>query len=162
MADLQVGNIHGVTTVGSATGFIANVTADGINTVTLDSVKGLSAGDRIDIIDPATGAVLASNRLVTNITNAGVVTYDGADVAATTAHDVFFTGTFTSSSRSNINGGNNDQTGYVDTDMLTISSAKARLTAINSTLYTADLLNQMTWNDMIYAIRLADSPGTIK
>lgn len=161
MADLQVGNAHGVTAVGSTRGFIGNVTADGINTVTLDSVKGLSAGDRIDLIDPSNGTVLASNRLVTNITNAGVVTYDGADMAATVAHDAFKAGTYTPSGLVNTNGGNSDQTGYVDTDLLTIESMKSRLAVIDSGLYTDAKLNQMTYNDMVYAIRLADSPTTI-
>lgn len=36
----------------------------------------------------------------------------------------------------------------------------ARLTAI-SALYTPARLNSMTWNDKIYAVRLADDAGTI-
>jgi len=162
MADLQVGNVHGVAAVGNTKGFIGNVTADGVGTVTLDSVKGLSAGDRIDIIDPSNGTVLASNRIVTNITNAGVVTYDGADVAATTAHDVFFTGTYTTSGPANINGGNSAQEGYHDIDLLTIDNLRTRLKAIDSGLYTDAKLNEMTYNDMVYAIRLSDAPSTIK
>lgn len=161
MADTQVGNVHGVAAVGHTKGFIGNVTADGVNTVTLDSVIGLNAGDQIDIIDPATGTVLAADRNVSNITDAGVVTYSGADVTATTSHDVFLAGTFTATGIANLNGGNAVDAGYSDNDLDTIAAMKARLAAINSGLYTAAYLNQMTYNDMVYAIRLNDSPTTI-
>lgn len=161
MADTQVGNIHGVAAVGNTKGLVGNVTADGLNTVTLDNVRGLSAGDRIDIIDPATGTVLASDRLVTNITNAGVVTYDGADVVATAAHDVFSAGSYSASGPININGGHSAQEGYHDIDLLTIDNMRTRLKAIDAGLYTDAKLNQMTSNDMVYAIRLADNPTTI-
>lgn len=37
----------------------------------------------------------------------------------------------------------------------------ARLTAINSTYYTAAVLNKMLLNDKIYAIRVADDAATL-
>lgn len=161
MADAQIGNVHGVAAAGNTTGKIGNVTADGANTVTLDTVAGLSAGDQIDIINPDTGAVLASDRNVSNITDAGVVTYSGADVAGTVNHDVYRAGTFTDSSLPNLNGGNAIDSGYNDSDLLTIAAMKTRLQAIDAGLYTDAYLNTMTVNDMKYAIRLNDAVGTI-
>lgn len=62
----------------------------------------------------------------------------------------------------NINGGASDQAGHWDTDYSDIAALRARLAAISGTTYTAARLNAMTMNDMIYAVRLNDSPGTIK
>ena len=42
-----------------------------------------------------------------------------------------------------------------------ITSMRARLTAINAGYYTAARLDQMTVNDMIYAIRLNDEAGSV-
>lgn len=147
MADTQIGNVHGVVAVGTLDRKIGNVTADGVNTVTLNSVKGLSAGDTIDIIHRTTGAVLASARTVTNITNARVVTYDGADVAATTSHGAYLT--------------RSAQTGFEDADALSIASMRARLSAIDAAAYSSANLNTMTRNDMLYALRLHDAADTI-
>lgn len=165
MADLQVGNVHGLPAVdGSDRGLLATVTADGANTVTVDGVTKLYAGLVIDIVHKTTGAVLASARTITNITSAGVVTYDGADVAATTSHGIYPTGVLPSSgpNKTNVNGGVSDQAG-LDIDHLdSIASMRARLAAINGTYYTAAVLNQMTYNDLLYAIRLNDYPTSIK
>lgn len=54
-----------------------------------------------------------------------------------------------------------DQTGYNDADLQTIATMRSRLAAINGTYYTAARLNEMTFNDMVYAIRLNDNAGTI-
>lgn len=42
-----------------------------------------------------------------------------------------------------------------------ISALRARLTAISATTYTPAVLEGMTVNDMIYAVRLNDDPNTI-
>lgn len=42
-----------------------------------------------------------------------------------------------------------------------VAALRARLTAINSTYYTATLLNKMTRNDMVYAVRLSDEAAGI-
>lgn len=47
-----------------------------------------------------------------------------------------------------------------DTD--TIAAMRTRLAAIDAAFYTAARLNTMTVNDMVYAIRVADAPTTIK
>lgn len=80
---------------GNQTGALAAVTADGANTVTVDSVQYLRVGMRIDIVNASTDAVLASNRNITAINpTTKVVTYDGADVAATTSHRLCRTGSW--------------------------------------------------------------------
>lgn len=45
---------------------------------------------------------------------------------------------------------------YVD-----VTKLKARLTAINAGRYTAAYLNTLTFNDLIYHIRVNDDPGGI-
>lgn len=78
---------------GDGTGRVATVTADGANTVTVSDTMYLQLGEMVDIIDGTTLAnptptVKASNRQITAInTTTGVVTYDGADVAAV-ANDI--------------------------------------------------------------------------
>lgn len=62
----------------------------------------------------------------------------------------------------NLNGGADDRTGHWDTDYPTIASLRARLQAINATTYSNAQLDKMTLNDMIYAVRVNDAPGTIK
>lgn len=41
------------------------------------------------------------------------------------------------------------------------TAINARLTAINATLYSAANLDKMTFNDKVYALRLADDSGTL-
>ncbi len=66
--------------------------------------------------------------------------------------------------RSNVNGGGTGapQTGHWDTDYSDITALRARLTAIDAGFYTAARLNTLTFNDMVYAVRLADAPTTIR
>ena len=42
-----------------------------------------------------------------------------------------------------------------------VTSMRARLTAINGTTFTAQRLDQMTTNDMLHAIRLADEAASL-
>lgn len=42
-----------------------------------------------------------------------------------------------------------------------VTALRARLTAINGAYYTAARLNQMTKNDMVYAVRRADEAAGI-
>ena len=42
-----------------------------------------------------------------------------------------------------------------------VGSLRARLSTINAGYYTAARLNQMTKNDMVYAVRVADDPTGI-
>ena len=68
---------------GDGRGTLCQITADGVNTVTVDNLQYLRVGMIVDIINQATDAVLASQRTITSIVTATrVVTYNGADVAA--------------------------------------------------------------------------------
>jgi hypothetical protein len=74
---------------GEQTGRLAETTADGANTFTVDNLQYLRVGMFIDLINKTTDAVLAANRKITAInTSTRVVTYDGADVAVTPATHV--------------------------------------------------------------------------
>jgi hypothetical protein len=42
-----------------------------------------------------------------------------------------------------------------------ISAMRTRLTAISGSLYTSAELDRMSVNDMVYALRVNDDPGTI-
>lgn len=80
---------------GNQTGALAAVTADGANTVTVDSVQYLRIGMRIDLIDSTNDTVLASNRTISALNESTkVVTYSGADVTATTNHRLCRTGSW--------------------------------------------------------------------
>lgn len=61
-----------------------------------------------------------------------------------------------------INGGNNAGAGLVLTaGAVTIDSMKTRLAAISGTTYTAARLTDMSYNDMVYALRVLDHPTSI-
>jgi hypothetical protein len=68
---------------GSGTGVRATVTADGVNTLTVDTVQYLEVGQMIDVYAADLTTLQASNRQITAIAGL-VVTYSGADVSATT------------------------------------------------------------------------------
>ncbi len=63
----------------------------------------------------------------------------------------------------NLNGGTAVDTAFFLTNVgnLTISQLKTRLTAINATSYSAERLRTLSFNDMVYAVRLADQPASI-
>lgn len=68
---------------GDQRGTLCQITADGVNTVTVDNLQYLRVGMIVDLINQSTDAVLASQRTITAITTATrVVTYSGTDVAA--------------------------------------------------------------------------------
>jgi hypothetical protein len=75
---------------GDSSGLLAVVTADGVNTVTVNNAQYLEIGMSIDILTIASGAVIAATRTITAISAANVVTYSGADVAATATTDGLF------------------------------------------------------------------------
>lgn len=66
--------------------------------------------------------------------------------------------------KSNLSGGGNngDSLEHDDTDYATNTALKARLTTIDAGFYTVARLNTLTRNDLIYAVRLNDSPTTIR
>lgn len=60
-----------------------------------------------------------------------------------------------------INGGDDGATAYFNANSGTLAAKRARLTAINGTYYTTTRLDQLTHNDIDYALRLADNPTSI-
>lgn len=108
-----------------------------------------------------------------------VITFDGTgDYAEITADDTNLTGGGSSAtvatttpgdttspvfkSNTNLSGTDLANTGFSDADLLSIAAMRSRLATIDAGLYTAAYLNGMTYNDMVYAIRLNDHPQTIK
>lgn len=163
MANAQIGNRQGVTAVGY-NGFMASITADGANTVTVDDAFDIPVGSQIDLVNKNTGAVLASNRQVQSLTSAGVLTYSGADVAAVPGTTVVVTtGTTVPSGYINMNGGPGPNDAFnLGGEALTIGRLRSRLQAINATTYSNAELDKLTENDMVYALRMYEAPGSIK
>lgn len=90
---------------GDSSGLLASVTADGANTVTVDNVQYLEVGMVIDIRTRANGAAVAVNRNITAINTATkVVTYDGADVAATANEGLYREGNYASGTKREVSG----------------------------------------------------------
>ena len=90
---------------GNGTGVMANVTADGTNTVTVDNIQYLEVGSFVDIRTRSTGAAIAVQRNVTAINEATkVVTYDGADVTAAATEGIYREGNFTGGTSRELSG----------------------------------------------------------
>lgn len=66
--------------------------------------------------------------------------------------------------KTNLNGAGTGapQGEHWDTDYASVTALRARLAAIDGTFYTAARLNTMTYNDLVYAVRLNDSASTVK
>lgn len=174
MADTQIGSPIGVTSVGRRTSGL-EIGADGANNVTLaspaiDNTK-VRVSSFIDIVNKNTGAVLASNRLVVSMDFNGVLTYSGANVDSTPGtHVVVPTGQTPAVSGlaanvyTNLNGGNDAQNGFNLRGILSmdVGGMKEYLLSLSKTAYTAASLNQMTYNDLVYACRQEAAPTSIK
>lgn len=168
MADLMVGNTLGIA-ARDAGAIVAEISADGANTVTVSAAdaKKFRIGQTIDIVTKADGTLIASARTVDGITAAGVITYSGANVTATPSTDaVYSSGDYRAASPtayrySNLNGGAGVNAGLNILSTLTIEDMKLRLAAIDAGFYTAAKLNTMTYNDLVYAIRLSDAASSI-
>jgi len=138
-ASVQLGNGLGVTTAGDREKFdtiAAEITADGVNTITVDSVKQLRVGDKIQIRTKTTDVVLGERNITVINPTTRVVTYDGADAAAVAGTMAVYKPDFF---HLNVPGRN----------ML-----RQLLKNINAAYYTDTRLNGLTENDMIYAARV--------
>lgn len=60
------------------------------------------------------------------------------------------------------NTGTNPQTGFEMDNADTITALRTRLQAISATTYSDAQLDKMTYNDLIYALRVNDFPTSIK
>jgi hypothetical protein len=163
MASAQLGNRLGIAAVGN-NGFLSNITADGANTVTVDDTLDIDVGRNIDLVNKNTGAVLASNRQVQSLTSAGVLTYSGADVAAVPGTTIVVaTGTTVQTGYSNLNGGSAPGDGFsLGGEATSIDRLRNRLNTLLPTTYPNSELDKMTENDMIYALRQIEAPGSLK
>jgi hypothetical protein len=75
---------------GDGSGLMATVTADGVNTVTVDNIQYLEVGQLVDIRTRSNGAAIAAARTITAINESTkVVTYSGADATATAADGIY-------------------------------------------------------------------------
>lgn len=82
-------------TYNDGSGLLASVTADGANTVTVNNIQWLEVGMRIDILTRSNGATVALARDITAINETtNVVTYNGADVTATTNEGIYREGNY--------------------------------------------------------------------
>ena len=65
-------------------------------------------------------------------------------------------------SPSNLSGTIDPQGGFINNDYQSIAALRTRLAAIDAGYYTADKLNEMSYNDMVYAVRVNDDATTIR
>lgn len=160
--DQVIGNRHGFAARGSQSTKLAQVMADGVGTVTIATadLPKVPAGIIVDIVHATTGVVLASARTINTVTSAGVCTYSGAELAATTSHALYPTGTYGKGSDIvNQNGGRNSRHGLDIEALDSLEDARAYLKTVDN-LYTDAYLNGMTKNDIDYAVRLAAAPSS--
>jgi hypothetical protein len=68
---------------GDQTGTLANITADGANSVTVDSVQYLRVGMPLDVVNKSTNAILGSRNITAINSTTKVVTYDSTDLTTT-------------------------------------------------------------------------------
>jgi autotransporter translocation and assembly factor TamB len=182
----QVGNEVGVQAVGRAggsggasfPGLLADITADGANTFTISAAaaRTLRPGMKIDLVAKTTGVVLAAGRNITGVdTTTGVVTYSGADVATVAGTTGVYTpgswkaalstGATNLNNRdeyTNLNGGGAPQYAFDQLSFGSVQAMRDRLQTISATTYSDAELDKMTYNDLIYAIRVNDASGSIK
>lgn len=172
MAETMIGTPSGVTAVGSVNGGkLAEILADSANgfiPVAAD-LANFYVGQVIIFRVKSTGAVFGTTaRNVTSIAALGVV-YDGADVTlvpgthgvydASLGVGVTSSGTDT---RSNINGGPSADNAFAPANLNSIESMKTALGVQDATTFTAERLRRMTYNDLVYAVRVRLYPTSIK
>jgi hypothetical protein len=180
MARLQLGNEVGVTAVDKPDEtLLGTVVTDGANSFTVSAAdfRNFRVGQVIDVVTKTTGATGAGflGRTVTALDSAtNTVTYSGADATLTTSFGAYLAGQWELAAPAagsggvandlyvNVNGGFGPGAGFNSQIFNSIDAMRARLTAIDSTTYSAAQLDLMTMNDMIYAIRVSDYSGSIK
>lgn len=180
MARLQIGNEVGVAAVDKVDDtLLGTVVADGANsfTVTAADLRNFRVGMVIDIVTKTTGATGAGalGVTVTGVNNAtNTITYSGSDLTLTTSFGAYLAGQWELASPvagtagtvndpyANVNGGPSPFSGFDANYFGSIQMMRERLTAISATTYAAAELDKMTYNDLIYALRVNDAAGSIK
>lgn len=179
MARAMIGNEAGVAAVDKANEtLIGSVVADAANgfTVSAADIRNFTVGQVIDLVVRATGATGAGaiGRTVDAVNIAtNTVTYSGGDLTLDNTYGAYPTGKWELAQPAstpvggrddyaNFNGGVSEMTGLNNPNFASIDAMRRRLTAISATTYSAAELDKMTYNDMVYAIRVNDMPGSIK
>lgn len=182
MARAEIGNEIGVAAVDSVNEtLLGTVVSDGANNfvVSAAEIKNFRVGQVIDVVTKATGVVGAgvTARTVTAVDNvANTVTYSGADATLTSSFAAYPTGQWELASPvagtggtvndpyANLNGGNSPFSGFGDynTPLGNIQAMRDRLKIISATTYSDAEMDKMTYNDLVYAIRVNDYAGSIK
>lgn len=186
MADLQIGNAHGVAAVSPG---VAQTAAKEVQSITVDATGGTFTAT----MEGNTTAALAYNITAGNLQTAlnaltedhdVVVTGGPGDAGGTTPYVVTFQsggnvplittadsltgGAGTAEVAVTTQGAEAYSTppnlgeSYADSDLLSLSAMRSRLATIDGTYYDTEKLNGMTWNDMVYAIRQNDNNNTFK
>lgn len=171
MARTQLGNSIGVAARGQEAPAIALVTGNGgatfVTVAIADGRKFCVDGVTLyDFVTVATGVVKAAARLIVVLQQVGgslFIQYGGADAPTLGVGDgVYAAGEWAVNGPSNLNGGSREMRGlrtYGSYD--SIRSMRDRLQALNSSYYTTARLDGLTSNDLVYALRLAEAPGSI-
>lgn len=160
-------------------GLLGTIVADGANSFTVSAaeIKNFRVGQIIDVVTKTTGVVGAgvSARTITGVNSAtATVTYDGADGTVTNLMGAYLTGQWELASPTvsgndsandpyaNLNGGFGVSSGFnAAGNFISIDAMRNRLKVIASTTYTDAQLDLLTYNDLVYAIRVNDYPGSI-
>lgn len=178
----EIGNEIGVAAVDTVNEtLLGTVVTDGANnfTVTAADFRNFRVGITVDLVTKATGVVGAGalGRIITALDSAtNTVTYSGGDLTLTTAFGAYLAGQWElpqplavpagggRDDYANLNGGPSPFSGFGDmaSPFGSSQAMRDRLTAISATTYSAAELDKMTYNDMVYAIRVNDYPGSIK
>ena len=179
MVRAQIGNEIGVTAVDRANEtLIGAVVSEGANNFVVSAAdfRNFQVGQTIDIVVRATGATGAGalGRTVTALDSAtNTVTYSGGDLTLDNTYGAYLSGKWELAQPAstpvggredyaNLNGGLSEYAGFDMTIFGSIGAMRARLTAISATTYSAAELDKMTYNDLVYAIRVNDAAGSIK
>lgn len=116
------------------------------------TVTGLTGGAGTAAVTTVTAGVAA----------VGIrVQYSGADVDPDNTYGLYPANGYAATGAVNLNGGTTFGAGLDIPALNDIDSMRARLAEIDANYYTTAMLNTMTTNDMAYAIRLNDFPGSI-
>lgn len=169
MSKHQIGSVHGVTAkagsaaevqsiVGGATSgtFVLDFAGQRTSALTFDDIAAdIQAALRALSNISATGVVCAGGPLPAAVTVSFENEFLGVDVPKLKVYSIDLAGgTVTVRDTT-------ERTRFFDADMLSIPAMRARLTAINGTLYTSAYLDRLSFNDMMYALRVHDSLTTI-
>lgn len=174
----QIGNEIGVTARDkSDEGLLGTVVTDGANSFTVSAAdfRNFRVGMVIDVVTKTTGVVGAgvSARTITAMDSAtNTITYSGADATLTTAMGAYMAGSWELASPAtvmvggredyiNFNGGPSVGQGFDMAIFGSVQGMRERLKAINATTYSDTELDKMTMNDLVYALRVNDAPGSI-